>query len=47
MTDEQDRDALFDRLRLIEEQPLPARGEAYDAIAGELRTALEAADEHA
>jgi hypothetical protein len=43
----QDRDALIDRLRVIEEQPLATRGEAYDAIVAELRAALEAADEHA
>jgi len=42
----QDRDALIDRLRVIEEQPLASRAEAYDAIVGELRSALESADEH-
>lgn len=46
MADEQDQDALIDRLRVIEEQPLGARADAYDALVGELRAALESADGH-
>jgi len=38
-------EALIERLRLIEAQPVADRADSYEAIGGELRTALEAADE--
>ncbi len=44
VTDEQDQDALIERLRVIEEQPIGSRAEAYDAVVRELRSALESAD---
>ncbi|HEY0248219.1 MAG TPA: hypothetical protein VGC45_08145 [Gryllotalpicola sp.] len=37
-------DALLSRLRLIEDQPLETRAEAYAHVHGELRDALDAAD---
>lgn len=40
-----DTDALIERLRLIEEQPLAARAEGYEGVVRELRSALESADE--
>jgi len=36
---------LIERLRLIEEQPLASRAEAYESVVDELRRALESADE--
>jgi len=43
----QDQDALIERVRVIETQPLAGRAEAYDSVVGELRSALESADERA
>ena len=37
-------DALLSRLKLIEDQPLETRAEAYAHVHGELREALDAAD---
>ena len=45
MTDATDPDALIERLRLIEEQPLDARADGYEGVVRELRAALESADE--
>lgn len=45
VADEQDQEALIERLRVIEEQPLDARAEAYEGVVAELRAALESADE--
>ena len=45
MSGDQDREALIERLRLIEDQPLADRDGAYESLVDELRAALEAADE--
>lgn len=37
-------DALMPRLRVIEDQPLPARAEAYAQVHDELRQLLEGGD---
>jgi hypothetical protein len=42
--DETRSDALLPRLKLIEDQPLETRAEAYAHLHGELREALDAAD---
>jgi hypothetical protein len=42
--DENRGDELLPRLRLIEDQPLETRAEAYAHLHGELREALDAAD---
>jgi hypothetical protein len=39
-----DHDALLDRLRVIEDQPLESRAEALGHLHDELRTRLEAGD---
>jgi hypothetical protein len=46
MTDETntENDALLSRLRLIEDQPLESRAEAFAQIHEELQSALENAD---
>jgi hypothetical protein len=41
-----EQDALVERLRLIEDQPIETRADAYAAILAELQAALESADEH-
>lgn len=45
VTDATDPDALIERLRLIEEQPLASRADGYEGVLRELRSALESADE--
>ena len=42
--DEPRGDALLSRLKLIEDQPLESRAEAYAHLHDELREALDAAD---
>lgn len=42
--DETRSDALLSRLRLIEDQPIETRAEAYAHLQDELREALDAAD---
>ena len=39
-----DQDALLSRLRLIEDQPLDVRAQAFAQIHEELQSALEGAD---
>ena len=39
-----DHDALLDRLRVIEDQPLESRAEAFGHLHDELRARLEASD---
>ena len=41
-----EQDALLDRLRLIEDQPLESRAAAFTQVHDELRSALERADSH-
>jgi len=41
-----EQDALVEQLRLIEDQPLEVRADAYAAVLAELQSALESADEH-
>ena len=43
-SDDAGGDALLPRLRLIEDQPLETRAEAYAHLHDELREALDAAD---
>jgi hypothetical protein len=44
MSDDDGSDALLDRLRVIEDQPLESRAEALGHLHDELRTRLEAED---
>jgi hypothetical protein len=45
MTDETvDTDALLSRVRVIEDQPLPSRAEAFTQLHDELRAVLERGD---
>lgn len=41
----EDREALLERLGLIEDQPLTARADAYGRLHAELQALLEGADE--
>jgi hypothetical protein len=40
-----EQDALVERLKVIEDQPLETRAAAYGAVLAELQSALESADE--
>lgn len=42
-----EQDALLDRLRLIEDQPLASRAAAFAHVHDELQSALERGDAHA
>ncbi len=42
-----DGDGLVSRLRVIEDQPLEARADAYGALHAELKSVLDSADRHA
>ena len=42
----EDASALLSRLRLIEDQPLEARAEAYVHVHEQLQSALEGGDSH-
>ena len=44
MTDEHDDDGLLSRLRVIEDQPLDQRAEAYVQLHDELTARLEGSD---
>ncbi|MCU1415672.1 MAG: hypothetical protein JWN80_3012 [Microbacteriaceae bacterium] len=44
MVDEQGTDELLSRVRVIEDQPLDARAEAFTQIHDQLRSTLEGGD---
>jgi hypothetical protein len=43
---DQENDALLSRLRLIEDQPLDSRAEAYGHVHEQLQSELEGGDAH-